>query len=183
MCPNFLLNQHFQFRISTPSASASPSTTVIEQLNKGLTTALDAGMSHSDIIVHLRQLVLDRAKNAPPIKVLFNNSYGGFLSESFADYLTVNGLSDAMSDTRSNSSQQSRNLAVKHVNASLSFAEDWHVSKFYPLGCYFFDVEQEMSFEEYAKANPDRWMFHRVVPDCHIQPLLAAHKYLAQGES
>ena len=174
--------------MSTPSASASPSTTTIEQLNKGLTTALDAGMSHSDIIVHLRQLVLDRAKNAPPIKVLFNNSYGGFgVSESFADYLTVNGLSF---DLEYGAKRDKVELIAaitefgRQACERLPFvAEDWHVSKFYPLGCYFFDVEQEMSFEEYAKANPDRWMFHRAVPDCHIQPLLAAHKYLAQGES
>ena len=38
-----------------------------------------------------------------------------------------------------------------------------------------------MSFEEYAKANPDRWMFHRAVPDCHIQPLLAAHTLLKEN--
>ena len=51
--------------MSTASASASLSTAAIEQLNKGLTTVLDAGMSHSDIIAHLRQLVLDCANNAP----------------------------------------------------------------------------------------------------------------------
>ena len=84
--------------------------------------------------------VLDCANNAPPMKVLFSNlnSYGGFLSESFADYLTVNGLSDAMSDTRSNSSQQSRNLAVKHVNASLSLQK---------IGMFPIFTNSEISFQ------------------------------------
>jgi len=59
--------------------------TAVQKLNQDLTNALDAGLSHSDIIDHLRQLVLDRAKAAPPRKVIFNNSYGGFgLSRSFA---------------------------------------------------------------------------------------------------
>ena len=148
---------------------------------------------------------LYRTNNAPPIKVLFNNSYGGIgASESFTDYLTLNGLSPDIEYAERHDVELIAAITEfgRQACERLPFvAEDWHVSKFYKLGHAFpgnqspeiiekvsqigprtiFDVEREISFEEYAKANPDRWMFHCAVPDDQIRPLLVAHTLLKEN--
>ncbi|KAF8814688.1 hypothetical protein BYT27DRAFT_7205644 [Phlegmacium glaucopus] len=95
------------------TTSTLSSTATFEQLDQHITMALDAGLSHSDIIERLRDLVLDRANKVPPRKVIINSSHGGFsLSSSFIGYLDDKGLHNKSSDGDSLLYKRRENLEI-----------------------------------------------------------------------
>ncbi|KAF8814689.1 hypothetical protein BYT27DRAFT_7205646 [Phlegmacium glaucopus] len=126
--------------MTTPPPS---STAAFEQLDQHLTIALDAGLSHSDIIERLRDLVLDRANKFPPRKVIINSSHGGLsLSPSFIGYLDDKGLHNKSSDGDFFLYKRRENLEIiaaitefgRQASERLPFiAEDIRVSNHYNL--------------------------------------------------